>query len=765
MLSSRLPAVVPVLSLLAGASLAFHITAPPALVAALALAALALGRRITRPLAWLCLGLVLPVATHEVPAGLDPSRADPGRTAEVVGRISGHWRQAGDLATATLEVEQLRQGRWVFLLPRRLIVSAPAEVELPGFGSRVRMQGRIYRSSGFWNRNPTPPGPWRLYVKSARLIEVEEGPGPLAAISARLRARVDAALREAVGPGAALGARSSGVALARGLVLGDASALPESWKRGLRRWGLSHVLSVSGLHIGLVAAAALALGRGARRGFRLVLAATAVACYLALVGPLPALLRSALMAGLAAGALVLERPPQSGNSLAVAAGGLVVCQPSLVLDLGFQLTVAATAGLVFLAPRLAAAWPLLPGWLARPLAATTGAQVATLPWALPSFHLLTPAAPLANLLFVPWFSLALLVSLLWTALAVLSPRLAHATMPLLDALAAPITWLAEGGWDARWAMPVAMGGVAASALAALLFLVLLRPRALPLVGLAVALVLLAFWPNDRHGLEMVMLDVGQGDAILLRDGRRAFLIDGGGWEHGDLAGTVLLPALLSEGVRRLDAAVLSHGDSDHCRGLLDLFDYLPIDEAWTAAAPLDKRPGAGCGADFVRRAGARHVALAAGDGLRRGGWRFQVLHPAADDRLGDNDRSLVLKAEAGGRAVLLTGDLEARGELVLGRRFGPLLAADVLKVAHHGSKTSSTSAFLALSKPPLALISAGRANRYGHPAPEVLHRLDGAGIEVLRSDRLGAVRITIVPGRPLRVSALGPPPCSRVDCP
>lgn len=743
--------MVPVLALLAGASLGFHLVASAALVAALALAGLAFGRRLAWPLVWACVGLLLPAASGERPAGLGSTgptagRVTSGRPAVAVGRITGHWRRSGDAATVTLAVETIRQGRQVFRGPRRVVVSAPAEAELPGLGTRVRLQGQLYRSSGFWNRIPTPPGPWRLYVKSGRLIDAEAPAGPLAELSARLRARVDAAYRASAGP-------SPGLALARALVLGDASDLPAAWKRGLRRWGLSHVLSVSGLHLGMVAAAAFALGAGARRGFRFTLAGTAVIAYLLLVGPLPAMLRSALMAALAAAALLLERPPAGGNSLAVAAGGLVAWEPSLVLDLGFQLTVAATAGLVFLAPRLTAAWSRVPRAIARPLAATVGAQVATLPWALPAFHLLAPAAPLANLVFVPWMSVALAAGFLWTALAVLSPGAARACVPLLDALAAPVGWFAGGAWGASWAMPVAMGGLGATILAALVFLVLSRPRAAGLAALGLALIWGAARPNAAGGLAVVMLDVGQGDAILLRDGRRAILVDGGGWEQGDLAGTVLLPALLGEGVRRLDAVVLSHGDSDHCRGLVDLFDYLAVGEAWTAAG----LPGEGCGGELARRAGERRVPLSAGTELRRGRWRFEVLHPAAGDRLGDNDGSLVLRARALGKAVLLTGDLEARGEALLGRRSASALAADVLKVAHHGSKTSSSTTFLKLATPRVALISAGRANRYGHPAAEVVRRLGEGRVQVLRSDQLGRVRVEIAPRRALRIHAMGPP--------
>ncbi|RMH18317.1 MAG: MBL fold metallo-hydrolase [Acidobacteria bacterium] len=252
-----------------------------------------------------------------------------------------------------------------------------------------------------------------------------------------------------------------------------------------------------------------------------------------------------------------------------------------------------------------------------------------------------------------------------------------------------------------------------------------------------------------------MLDVGQGEALLLRDGRRAILVDGGGWPQGDLGSRVLVPALAARGVRRLDALVMTHPDRDHCRGLVDLVRQLPVAEVWSS--PGWTPP---CAVELISAPGPRWRPLWAGDERRLGRWRLAVLHPppAASRRRhgGDNDRSLVLAASVHGRRVLLTGDLEAAGERRLLRASREALAADVLKVAHHGSKTSSTAAFLRAVAPRLALISAGRHNPYGHPAAPVLARLEGAGIRVLRTDRGGAVELTIPAGGPLRIRRPGP---------
>jgi len=296
-----------------------------------------------------------------------------------------------------------------------------------------------------------------------------------------------------------------------------------------------------------------------------------------------------------------------------------------------------------------------------------------------------------------------------------------------------------------------------------------RSRRFPLLkGLTFAvlfLTLILLWPAFRWGslagrrpagVEVVMLDVGQGDSILLRDGSQAVLVDGGGWRHGDLGGRVLLPALLGEGVDRLAAMVVTHPDRDHCGGLVDLASYLPVGEVWTA----DGFQAAPCVVELARSALSGRPAalrsLATGPPARSsaavGRWRLRVLHPAAEGGLarrlraaaGGNDHSLVVAATALGRRVLLTGDVEAAAERQVVRRWNgapELLRADVLKVAHHGSASSSTAAFLAAVQPRLALVSVGRHNPYHHPSPRVVDRFTRRGVRLLRSDRHGFVRL------------------------
>ncbi|HEV8582166.1 MAG TPA: DNA internalization-related competence protein ComEC/Rec2 [Thermoanaerobaculia bacterium] len=679
---------------------------------------------------------------------------------EAVVQTTGHWIADDEGWSAPARVVRLRQGDRVELPPLEVILHLPAPDELPpGFGSMLRVKGYLTRSPGFANRVPVPPGPWRLRVKSRRLLENESPPGVVARLSGALRRRVEEAYRRA-GPESA--GESQGKALTRALVLGDAAGLPLTWKRGLRVTGVYHLISISGVHVALVAGAVWFLGNRLPRRLRLVLMLASIFLYLLLVGPLPALVRSAVMGSLAVAALLAERPPAAANALGWAVILLLLNRPDEALSPAFQLTVAATAGLLLLAPLLARRWQsrLVPSWLVKPLAAGVGAQLATLPWALPRFYLLSPLAPWLNLAAVPWTGLVLAAALAWTILALVSPSLAGDLLPVLDALAAPFSWPSRTPPEVWSPLPALLSPAWAWLLATAVTMLLLLPSSRRAVAVFVALAAclgvcaVVGWPRAaRIDPELVMIDVGQGDSILLRDGDRAILIDGGGWAHGDLGGRVLLPALLGEGVRRLDALVMTHPDRDHCGGLVDIAAYLAVDEVWTA-------PGwdpSTCAGRLLTLPGVRPRFLWKGHRNDLGRWRLKVLHPRPDDHHEVNERSLVLLAETRGRRVLLTGDIERWAEHELVDCCARELRTDVLKVAHHGSRTSTTATFLEAASPRLALISAGVDNLYHHPSPEVVERLEGSGARILRTDRTGEIVVRFGEDGRMRIETPGAP--------
>lgn len=763
---SAAPALPAAAAVLLGTRLGLAaVYAPPGPVVALALlgVAVASGASATRRrarwgrLSGLLLATLALVFLNGHLRGAPPRHVpDPERPVTAWVETTGHWRRLGNVWSAAVTARGMEQGRRVWTRPLEAYLHVAGEGEPPPLGARLRVKGYLSRPAPLGNPPPRPPGPWRFKVKTWRLVTPVGEPGPVAALAGGLRRRVEAGLEaagrarprperfEAAGrddggpPRPALG-----LPLVRALVLGDASGVPPRVVRGLRRSGLAHLLAVSGLHVGLAAALALLGARALPRRGRLLAALVAVGLYLLVVGPRPSLLRASVMACLVVAALLLERPPSATNALGVAAAGLALHRPEAVTELGFQLSVGATAGLLLLGPLLARRWQRLPRALREPLAVSAGAQLGTLPWALPAFCLLVPPAPLVNLVAVPWAGALLAACGLWTGLAVLAPGAAARALPLLDLLAAPAAWPAAVPASPWLALPLAPGPAGAALLAAALLAGLLRPR----LGLA-ALAAVVLWAGALSDVaapgpvEAVAVDVGQGDALLLRDGAATLLVDGGGWPAGDLGGRVLLPALARRGVRRLDRMLLTHPDRDHCGGLVEVASYLAVGEVLIGPGAPGSEP-VGCEAELQAMPGARHRRVAAGDRLAVGRWRLRVLHPppgaAGRSPAGDNDASVVVLAEVFGRRLLLTGDVEAAAERDLVTRYGRDLRADVLKVAHHGSRSSSGWPFLAAVRPSLALVSAGARNPYGHPAPEILARLRAHGARVLRTDRDGMV--------------------------
>ncbi|HEX3128285.1 MAG TPA: DNA internalization-related competence protein ComEC/Rec2, partial [Thermoanaerobaculia bacterium] len=728
---------IPALALALGAGVSFQLPSfSLPLWSLLAVLGLAL-RRPAGParycVAAFSLGVIAAAVRHGLPG--DPlAPYNLKRPVEAVVQVTGHWTPDAPAEdtdpgwSAPAEVVRLQQDGLDTEPDLEVLLHVPGGEEPPPFGSSLRVKAYLGRSPGFANRRPVPAGPWRIRVKSRSLMALESPPGPVAGLSAAIRSRVEKVFHEA-------GPDTPGKALARALVLGDASAFPMEWKRGLRVTGLYHLLSVSGVHVALVAGAVWLLAGWLPRWLRLLLMLAAIGLYLMLVGPLPALVRAAVMGFLAVTALLAERPPAAVNALGWAVVLLVLERPDVVLSVSFQLTVAATAGLLIAAPPLAKRWKRLPRWLAGPLSASMGAQLVTIPWTLPRFHLLSPLAPLFNLAAVPWTGLALGASLLWTLAALISPGMAAHLLPVLDLLAAPFSWPARTGPAAWFPVPLDLSWIAAWLLALFLGLALFAPRRFALAGVGGLVVLVSCSFPETRGVELAMLDVGQGDAILLRDGQHAILVDGGGWKTGDLGGRVLLPALLSEGVRRLDAVVMTHPDQDHCGGLVDIAAYLSIGEVWMG--PGWKKQGCAGRLASIPRTPVRH--LWAGKEASVGRWRLRVLHPDLHEDRGTNERSLVIRAEALGRSVLLTGDVESWAEMRLLSCCEKEVRVDVLKVAHHGSYTSSTRSFLDAAHPRLALISAGVDNLYHHPSLVILDRLAERNIPVLRTDRDGLI--------------------------
>jgi competence protein ComEC len=543
-------------------------------------------------------------------------------------------------------------------------------------------------------------------------------------------------------------------ALFEGLLIGERRQLPPGLVTDFRAAGVFHILAISGFNVALVAGAVFFLLRLVMlpRRAAALLALAALAGFATVVGARPSVLRATLMAALVLGGLLLGRESRVWNSLAAALLVLLSWHPPTLFDSGLQLSFAATAGILHLGPPIRRTLETrLPALLANAVAVSAGAQLAVTPLMVAHWNQVSLIGVAANLLVVPLAGGITVLGLLAVLVAAASDALAHLMFQSLWMLLLILRLLVRAIASLPWAMvhvpsppPLAL----AVATAALVVGPRLRGRAArlalaTLIGLAGVATAIQFLPDGR--LHLLVLDVGQGEAVLIRgpDGQ-ALLVDTGGGGRGrtDRGERVVLPALYRTGIRRLAALVVTHDDPDHAGGLASLLEGLRVEEVWGPAG----RDG-GAWERPVRAAGLRPRRLARGDRIWIGPLLVTVLHPPREDprraptrARDDNNGSLVLRLEWGLMTALLTGDAEAPAER-------DVMAADLplrtlaLKVGHHGSRHASSAPFLARLRPRVALISVGARNAFGHPNPTTLARLVSAGAAVYRTDLDGAVEL------------------------
>jgi competence protein ComEC len=550
-----------------------------------------------------------------------------------------------------------------------------------------------------------------------------------------------------------LEARLDSVALAYAipLMVGDRSGLEPVQRARIRDAGLAHLLALSGLHVtwlALLARGAVAVAGGGPVP-RALAGALSALVYLGLAGWLPSLARAAATEGFGAAARATQRALDPLQALSLAVMVLLALAPGWALDLGFQLSCAATFGLVLALERGGGARP---GWRRRlldPLRATAAAQLAAAPLLAAAFHGLSWSVWLANLPAVPLAGL--LLGLLWVAV-LLDALLPGAAAPLfaasslcargLDAIAAagaglPFAFVPCGPLEAF--LPLAAAGAALLAAARLVpaesHARAAGPAARRAGALGAALIatatLLSFVPAPRvppaGRVWIVALDVGQGDAIALGFPHGWWLVDAGprGPWH-DAGESVAVPFFRWAGVRALDALLVTHMDADHAGGAAAV---------WRALRPVRVMSPDSAAAALRPRGRAPLERVAAGETLLARP-RVTVLWPPHEaDGRSRNERSLVLLIDLAGRRVLLTADADSTVEA----RLAVAPGVELLKTGHHGARSSSGVLFLSRAAPREAVVSAGRRNPFGHPHEETLARLVAAGARVRRTDLEGAV--------------------------
>ena len=617
-------------------------------------------------------------------------------------------------------------------------------------GSRLAVEGRWLPSRRFGNR---PAG--ILVVRQFSPTPNPQSPTP----TDQLRTWLSNTTTRLYG---------SRAGLVDALLVGRRGGIDASLNAAFARSGLVHLLSISGFHVGVVFGWAMLLLRALRirRETAAALAAALVVLYVSFLGwPAPAT-RAALLCLLLSWSLARQRNPGAGSLLAVTCLGSTLLEPWAIFDLGGWLSASALLGATTfsrwsdrsLAPRA--------GW--RMLFASVGATLATAPLTAAALGSVALAGIVLNFAAIPLAALAVPAVLASVLLAPVAPPLAEALgsggglgLAGLEALARVGSRLPAG------AFVVPPGPVAA-----LPWLVVLggalwitgrrntsRRAALRLgwlAGTAGVFSLIPFGrllaPHEGPGLSLHFLNVGQGDAALIRTPAGSWiLVDAGpagtsgpgmqARDSRDAGREVVLPFLVRRGVRRLAAFVLSHAHLDHGGGAPAVLEQIPAGLILEPAAPVAE-PRYLELLDLAAERGMRWQPARAGDSMVVDGVRLLVLHPDtawAGWRSDLNDDSVVLLVRFGSFQAVLAGDLGVRAESLLAGRVGPV---DLLKVGHHGSAGSTGVPWLAELSPRAAVISVG-GNHYGHPAPAALARLADAGAEVWRTDREGSIQVTV----------------------
>lgn len=621
----------------------------------------------------------------------------------------------------------------------------PGGFDLARYLSRrgVRLVGSV--KSGLLVHRVSRADRWRSFVSSSRAAAVR---------------RIESAFERRRGSGS-----DEVIGIVIALVTGDRTRVSAEMERRYRRAGLLHVMAISGAHVAIwvmvLRAGLVRLGLTQRTTLLAIL--LLLPLYAVFCGGRAPVVRAAVMAGCVVGARLLGLPSRVLNGVGVAAIALVAASPTQLEDAGFQLTFAAMASIGVLYAPLSRRLHWL-GVLAAPVSVAIAAQLGVLPIGAWHFHRAHPLAVVTGLPAVPVAGAVCVLGVL----VVLT-----ASVPIVSSLSTELTHFAVSMLthvaEFASAVPGASLRVARPSLVIVsLYLgCLLLWRSIPglrrfhvaqMASLAVLVGLVGWGPvhGSRTGeLVATFLDVGHGDAVVLclPDGEHV-LIDAGGLPRSsiDVGEDVVIPYLLDHGARKLDAVVASHADYDHIGGLAAVIDELRVDALWDGAPEWDRAAYRKLRASAATRS-VPVQRLEPGSSFGMGGARFEVLSAGELSDASTNDRSVVLRLSFAGRSLLLTGDAEA----ALERRLvasGVPLRSDVLKVAHHGSASSSSPQFLDAVAPRLAVLSTREIPHRPIPSPIVLARLEQREIDYARTDRDGAITVTIGEGGELEWSTV-----------
>lgn len=650
-----------------------------------------------------------------------------------------------------------------FFTKKKLICTMEKEVEqIPRAGDHVLLAGKL----SFYNcaRNPGGFDAETYYrmmgveaaLKKAKLLKVDSTGGTWKEHLLDFRDRLDETSNRIFYP------EDRGIM--KTMLLGERQELEKETKDLFGRNGISHILAISGLHISL-------LGMGVYRSMRKAgtwgwmaagVSSLLILGYGLMVGMTPSAARAVCMFLLSMGAVICKRTYDLPTALVIAGLIIAIPNPEILHYSGFLYSFGAVASLAYLTPFLEKTVLPKRKW-SKTAAGMLGLWLGTFPVQLWFQYEYSWISPFLNLLIIPFMSLlvglgicGVLIGTMWVPAGKLCGVILH---PILTG----IRLLASGGdriGNLRTIVGRPTGWMMVLFFLFLTGLILLQNRCsavLVIWGLALMARLLT--GSARGGPEITVIDVGQGDGIYLSDGRHHYLVDGGSSDRSRMAQYDLIPFLKYKGAGELDAVYLSHMDVDHCNGVIDLLDAADECGIRIRRIVVSEHTASGCEEQWEQireKAKIQRIpihTLSEGMEITQGMWTFRCLYPKNQGITGgENENSMVLCATCKDRCgILLTGDLEGEGEQYLTGRLQnedawgeiKMLPIRILKVAHHGSRGSTSADLLESYDPSLALISAGEGNSYGHPHKELLERLSAREIPAFCTTDSGALTVHI----------------------
>ncbi len=663
--------------------------------------------------------------------------------------------------------DSLRRDGEIQSLPGKLLLSWYQQPPEMNVGERWRLQVRLKRPHGFMN-----PGGFdyeaflfrkgiraKGYVRKAHGVNQRLAKAsvsyPVDQVRQNLREKLDKTLGDH---------ELKGIVMA--LAIGDRQQINRSQWEVLTRTGTSHLVAISGLHIGLVAGFAFfAVRRLWRLSAKAVLfwpaakagalaGLVAAAGYAMLAGFSVPTQRALVMVAVVMLAVMLQRRTQASSLLSLALLLVLMIDPMAVLAPGFWLSFSAVAIILYgMAGRLGGdiGWRK---WWWRWGRVQWLVTIGLFPILILLFQKASVISPLANLVAVPWVSLVTVpLTLLGTVFLSLVPFVGESLLELALWSTDILWWLLQvlSSWSlAQWMQAMPSNWALAGAALGLAWL--LAPRGIPNRWLGAVWVLPVVFSGSGAiadgEVRFALLDVGQGLAAVVRTQNHVLVFDTGpryssGFNTG---GAVIAPYLRAKGVGRIDTLVISHGDNDHIGGASDLASQIPVERILSSVPER---------LDSLKIETLEVTNCLAGDQWQWDGVQFEVLNPSS---VGDaapgmgksskkgrkgNNHSCVLRVQAGDDSVLLTGDIERGAERNLVNLFGGKLASSILVVPHHGSKTSSTAAFIDAVSPQIALFPVGYRNRYGFPKAPVVKRYKVRNAQLFDSASHGAIEMQL----------------------